>query len=191
MSTGDLLHPQEREDAAEQVAFIMERASSWYAAHLLLFIGGLMFIPGVLAITRLAGRRSRSSEFAGRILLFIGFGAFYGVFLFEMLMGRYVADGADALAATALLQTFQSGWILGVLMAAIAAFYAGVAVVTIALVRLGGLLRWSGLAFGIGFVLILAEIITAEVLFSQVGNVVILAAGIGFALEILRSSRAD
>jgi hypothetical protein len=76
-------------------------------------------------------------------------------------------------------------------MVAIAAFYIGVTVVTVALVRISGRLRWSGLAFGTGLYLVLVEIITSEVLFSQIGNAVVLAAGIGFAWELLRGNRAD
>lgn len=186
MSVGDLLHPQERMDAARQATIIIEHASRWYTAHLLLLIGLLVFIPGILALTRLAGARTPMAGYVGRILLLVGVGAFSAVFVCEMLVGRYVSDGADLAAATALLQTFQSGWVLGVLLVGAAAFFAGVAVLVIALVRTVRRLRWPALAYLLGALLILAEIITAEVRLSQIGNVVMLAASVAFARQIVR-----
>ena len=58
MSVGDLLHPEERWDAAGQAAIIFEQSSRWYVAHLLLFIGLLLFIPGILALTRLTSGKA-------------------------------------------------------------------------------------------------------------------------------------
>ena len=186
MSVGDLLHPEESMVAAKQATIIIEHASRWYAAHFLLFIGLLVFIPGILAITRLTAERTPVAGYAGRILLLIGMGAFYAVFLCEMLIGRYVSDGADLSAATALLETFQSGWVLGVVLAGVAAFMAGVAVTATALARTVRRLRWPALAFGLGALLILAEIITAEVRLSQIGNIVMLAASVAFAWHIVQ-----
>ena len=190
MSVGDLLHPEERMDAAAQATIIIEHASRWYVAHLLLFIGLLVFIPGILALTRLTAERRPMAGYAGRILLLVGMGAFYAVFVCEMLIGRYVSDGADLSAATALLETFQSGWVLGAVVAGVAAFVGGVAVNAIALVMTSGRLRWPALALGLGALLILAEIITAEVLLSQIGNVVILAASVAFAWHIVHSDQS-
>ena len=185
MSVGDLLHPEERWDAAGQAAIIIEQSSRWYVAHLLLFIGLLLFIPGILALAQLTSEQRPTAGYAGRILLMIGTGAFCAVFVCEMFIGRYVSDGADLSAAAALLDTFQSGWVLGAMLPGFAAFFGGIAVTTIALVRIGGRLRWPALLLGVGAFLILAEIITAEVLLSQIGNVVILAASVTFAWQIL------
>ena len=185
MSVGDLLHPEERWDAAGQAAIIFEQSSRWYVAHLLLFIGLLLFIPGILALTRLTSEQRPTAGYAGQILLMIGTGAFCAVFVCEMFIGRYVSDGADLSAAAALLDTFQSGWVLGALLPGFAAFFGGIAVTTIALVKIGGRLRWPALVLGVGAFLILAEIITAKVLLSQIGNVVILAASVTFAWQIL------
>ena len=133
MSVGDLLHPEERWDAAWQAAIIFEQSSRWYVAHLLLFIGLLLFIPGILALTRLTSEQRPTAGYAGQILLMIGTGAFCAVFVCEI----------------------------------------------------GGRLRWPALVLGVGAFLILAEIITAKVLLSQIGNVVILAASVTFAWQIL------
>lgn len=66
MSGGDLIHPKEKMDAADQAAVIIEHASRWYAAHLLLFIGLLVFIPGILAPTSLTAERRPAAGAAAR-----------------------------------------------------------------------------------------------------------------------------
>ena len=57
MSIGDLLHPEERMLPAEQIAIVVDHASRWYTAHLLLYMGMLLFIPGFLGLSTLTARR--------------------------------------------------------------------------------------------------------------------------------------
>jgi hypothetical protein len=192
MSVGDLFHPQESLDAAEQATIIAEDASYWYLAHLLLFIGMLLFIPGLLAIAGLTAELQPTAGYAGRILVLIGTAVFTGVFLCEMLIGRYVVDGADPSASTALLNSFQSGPVLaGPVGAGVVCWTVGIAIVVIALIRTSATFRWPVLLLGLGTILILAEIASAEVLLSQIGNIVILAGSVAFAWQIARSGRAD
>ena len=77
MSVGDLFHPPESWAAAAQVAILAESASRWYVAHLLLFLGMLLFIPGILALTSVvSSRRARGrvycsaahARFGGRLV---------------------------------------------------------------------------------------------------------------------------
>jgi hypothetical protein len=56
MSIGDLLHPEERMLPAEQIAIVVDHASRWYTAHLLLYVGILLFIPGFLGLRTLTAR---------------------------------------------------------------------------------------------------------------------------------------
>jgi len=37
----------------EQIAIVVDHASRWYTAHLLVFFGILLFIPGFLGLTAL------------------------------------------------------------------------------------------------------------------------------------------
>ena len=67
MSIGDLLHPEERMDPSEQIAILVPQASWWYTAHLLLFIGMMLFIPGLLALSALTGARKPAVGYAARI----------------------------------------------------------------------------------------------------------------------------
>jgi hypothetical protein len=193
MSVGDLMHPQESMDPAIQAAVIFEHASGasrWYVAHLLLFVGILVIIPGVLAISNLTAERTRTGGYASRVLSLIGVASFAAIFVGEMLIGRYVSDGADAAAATKLLATFQSVPILGAVMLGGIAFFLGVAALALPLIRAGGPGRWPALAFVIGALLIGAEIISAQVLLSQIGNLTFLGGGILFAREISKRRQA-
>ena len=189
MSVGDLIHPQESMDPAVQAAVIFEHASHasrWYLAHLLLFAGILVIIPGILATSDLTAQRTPRGGYAARILSLIGVASFAAIFVGEMLIGRYISDGADASAATTLLKTFQSGPILGAVMVGGIAFFLGVAAMAVPLIRAGGRRRWPALAFVVGALLIGGEIITAQVLLSQIGNLAILGGGILFARQILQ-----
>src|SRR5580765_4843191 len=94
MSVGDLFHPPEKWEAAAQVAILAESASRWYVAHLLLFVGMLLFIPGILTLTKVAADRRPAAGYAARLLLLASVGALSAVFVFEMLLGRFISVGA-------------------------------------------------------------------------------------------------
>ncbi len=186
MSVGDLFHPPETWEPAEQVAILADSASRWYVAHLLLFVGMLLLVPGFLALTKVAADRRPAAGYAARLLLLISVGAFSAVFVFEMLLGCFIAGGADQSAAVALLETSQSPGIFMALLPGLLAFFIGTALTVMSVASTPGPFRWPALAFALGASLILGEIILAEVLLSQIGNIIILVAGIGFARVLLR-----
>ena len=186
MSVGDLMHPHESWDPMAQVAIVAESASRWYVAHLLLFVGMLVFVPGILALSEVVAKRRPAAAYAARVLLVASVGALSAVFVCEMLLGRFVSQGADRAAAVALFETFQSGAVLGALMPGLLAFFIGTALFVTPLASTTGPFRWPALCFALGAILIMGEIILAEVLLSQIGNVLILVAGIAFARLLLR-----
>jgi hypothetical protein len=173
MSIGDLVHPEERMAPAEQVAILVNDASRWYRAHLLLFIGMMLFIPGLLALAGLTEARKPAVGYAARILVLVGTAAFSAIFVGEMLVGRFVLDGADPAAATDLLESMFSGPLLAAVGPAMLAFFVGSALFGIPLIRAGGGFRWAAGAILIGVLLILGEILSAQVLLSQIGNVLV------------------
>jgi hypothetical protein len=187
MSIGDLFHPPESWDPNIQVAILEGSATRWYAAHLLLFIGTLVFIPGILELTRLGASRNPRSAYGARILMVMSVGALSAVFVFEMLLGRFVSEIADHALAVALLETFQSAPVFAVLLPALLAFFGGTALFVFSLAPLAAPLRWPAFALSLGAVLIFGEIVLAQVLLSQIGNILIFLAGIGFARVLLRA----
>lgn len=173
MAVGDLLHPVERMAAADQAAILVDHAARWYTAHLLLFIGILLFVPGLLALAALTETRKPAAGHAARILIVVGTAAIASIFVGEMLVGRFVLDSANSAAATKLLESMFSGPMLAAVGPALLAFFIGTALFATPLMRAGGS---AGRAAGIilmGTVLILAEILSAQVLLSQIGNILI------------------
>jgi len=187
MSIGDLFHPAEHPRAAAQVAIIVHSASRWYAAHLLLFAGLLLLVPGFLAITNVAMDRRPAAGYAARLLLLVGVGAFSAVIAFEMLLGRFISERNDQAAAAALLDTFQSPEIWMALVPGLLAFFIGIALAVVSLASAGDPFRWPALGYALGASLILGEIILSKVLLSQIGNIIMFVAGTAFARLLLRS----
>jgi hypothetical protein len=186
MSVGDLFHPAESWAATAQVAILGESASRWYVAHLLLFVGMLLFIPGILALTRVVGNRRPAAGYVARLLMLVSVGALSAVFVFEMVLGHFISAGASQAAAVSLLETFQSPAIFAALMPGLLAFFIGTAFAVVPLASTAGPFRLPALGFGLGAILIMGEIILAKVLLSQIGNITMLVAGIGFARSLLR-----
>jgi hypothetical protein len=148
----------------------------------------LVFVPGLLALPELVAKRNPTAGYVGRILLIMGAAGFSGVFVGEMLIGRYAMDGADQVAETALISTVQSTLLSGPAILAAIAFVGGVGLLAAMLARAGGVQRWAGFALAFGLLLILVEIASANVLFSKIGNILILAGCVGFAWHIRRGN---
>ncbi len=191
MSAGDLLHPAETHVAVDQIAIVAESMSRWYAAHLLLFLGMILLVPGLLVLTGAAMERRPAAGYVARLLVLASVGAFSAVLGFEMLIGRFLADGGDQQAATALLDTFQSPAIAAAIGPVLLAFFAGTALVVRAFASSGDPFRWPAAVLGLGALLILGEIVLADVRLSKIGNVLILLAGVAFARVLLRRPDAS
>jgi len=186
MSIGDLIHPEERMNSAEQIAILVDHASRWYRAHLLLFIGMMVSIPGLLALSSITAERKPVAGYAARILTLIGAAALASIFVAEMLIGLLVTDGGDSAAATHLLEITLSGPIVAAVIPGLLAFFVGIAVFAGPLLKAGGKLRGIAALYSIGALLILAEIISAQVLLSQIGNILIFCGGTATAWLILQ-----
>jgi hypothetical protein len=117
-------------------------------------------------------------------------GALSAVFVFEMVLGRFISEGADQRSAVALLKTFQALTIFGVLGPGLLAFFIGTGLAVSALATPAGPLRVPALGFGLGALFILGEIVLAIVLLSQIGNILIFVGGIALARVLLRDPDA-
>ena len=173
---------------SEQIAIIAVHASRWYTAHLILFVGLMLLIPGLLALTGLAGARRPAVGYAARILVLAGVAGLASIFVGEMLVGRFVLDGADPTAATDLLESMFSAPMVAVLGPAMLAFFLGTAVFAVPLMRMGGGMGWAAGTILLGTLLILAEILSARVLLSQIGNILAFCGSTAAAWLLLRGS---
>lgn len=177
------MHPPESWDSAAQVEIIASSAGRWYLAHLLLLVGILLFVPGMLGLTRTVALHRPALGYASRVLVLMSVGALAAVFTFEMLLGGFVV--ANRVGAVALIETFNSQ-VLVALLPGLLTFFVGTGLFVTPLASTAGPLRWPALCFGLGALLILGEIISAQVILSQIGNVLIFMAGIGFARVLRR-----
>lgn len=177
MSIGDLLHPEERMLPAEQIAIVVDHASRWYTAHLLLYVGMLLFIPGFLGLSALTARLKPVQGYVARILIMIGTAGFASIITGEMLASRLVLDGVGNAAPISLWTNLFMGPVVAAVGPALLAFFVGTFMFAIPLLRGSGRLRRPVALIVIGAVFVLAEILTARVVFSQIGNVVVLFGG--------------
>jgi hypothetical protein len=184
MAVGDLLHPKETSDISGQAAIIVEQATRWYLAHLLLLIGLVLFVPGLLTLADLAAARRPRVGYAARVLVVIGLAGVSAVFVAEMLAGRL---GSLGVAATEeFLDTMFSGPIAGPMMPVGLAFFVGAAVFAVPLIAGSGPLRWPAVVLLAGTLLVLAEILSSQVLLSQIGNLLVWGGSAAFAWLLVR-----
>jgi hypothetical protein len=184
MAVGDLLHPKETSDIGQQAAIVAAQATRWYLAHLLLFIGLVVFVPGLLTLADLAAARRPRVGYAVRMLLVGGVGGSAAIFVAEMLVGRFGSLGAAA--TEELLETMFSGPIAGPMLPVALALFVGAAVFAAPLIASGRPLRWSAVVLLVGTLLVLAEIISSQVLLSQIGNLLIWSGSAAFAWLLVR-----
>jgi hypothetical protein len=184
MAIGDLLHPKETSELSGQAAIIVEQATRWYLAHLLLLIGLVLFVPGLLTLTNLAAARRPRVGYTARVLTVIGVGGTAAIFVAEMLAGRFGSVGAAA--TEDFLDTMFSGPIAGPIVPVALAFFVGAAVFAVPLIASSGPLRWPAVVLLVGVLLVLAEIMTSQVLLSQIGNLLIWSGSVTFAWLLVR-----
>ncbi len=186
MSTGDLLHPQESADAARQAAIIAEQPDRWYLAHVLLFIGFVILIPGLLTLTGEAVARWPRAGLAARLLVVCGTSGLTAIFAAEMLAGRL--GSTDPAATTKLLEAlFSSSVVVPILIVGLG-FFIGTAIVAIRMIRDARPLRWPAIFLLAGLLLVMAEIASSQVVLSQIGNVMIWLGTLGFAWRLRRAA---
>lgn len=189
MSIGDAVHPAESWDAGAQIEILTQGAVRWHLAHLLLFLGALAFIPGILALTRMGAIRNPVAAYTARVLVLMSVGGWSAVLGFEMLLGSFLVGGAEPGTAVELMEAFQSPQVFLPILAGVLAFFLGTGFLVWSLGTLGPAMRWPAVVFALGASLILGEIVSSQVLLSQIGNVLILVAGIRFSMLLLEAER--
>jgi hypothetical protein len=187
MSIGDLLHPEERMSPVEQIAIVVDHASRWYTAHLLLFFGLMLLIPGLLGLTTLTAMLKPVVGYAARVLIMIGAAGMASIVTGEMLASRLVLDGVGNAAPISLWTNLFMGPVAAAVGPALLAFFVGTFMSAIPLLRGSERLRWPVALVVVGVLFVLVEVLTSRVLFSKIGNVVVLCGGAATAWLIART----
>jgi hypothetical protein len=187
MSIGDLLHPEERMSPVEQIAIVVDHASRWYTAHLLLFFGILLYVPGFLGLTACTVMLKPVLGYAARSLIMIGAAGLASIVTGEMLASRLVLDGVGNAAPVSLWTNLFMGPVAVAVGPALLAFFVGIFLFAMPLFRGSERLRRPVALIVIGVLFVLVEILTARVVFSQIGNIVVLCGSAEAAWLIARA----
>ncbi|HUR33526.1 MAG TPA: hypothetical protein VM032_07000 [Vicinamibacterales bacterium] len=100
------------------------------------------FCPRHPRVNGAGADRKAAAGYAARLLLPVSVGALSAVFVFEMLLGRFILAGADLSTAVSLLHTFQASAIFGALGPGLIAFFVGAALVVVPLLFAASPFRW-------------------------------------------------
>jgi hypothetical protein len=131
--------------------------------------------------------RKPALGYAARILIMIGAAGFASIVTGEMLASRLVLDGTGNAAPISLWANLFMGPVAAVVGPAVLAFFLGTMIFAIPLLHGSTRLRWPVALIAIGVLFVLAEILTARVMFSQIGNIVALCGSAWAAWLIARS----
>jgi hypothetical protein len=117
----------------------------------------------------------------------IGTAGFASIVTGEMLASRLVLDGVGNAAPISLWTNLFMGPVVAAVGPAVLAFFVGTIMFAIPLLRGSERLRRPVALILIGVLFVLAEILTARVVFSQIGNIVVLCGSAEAAWQIARA----
>jgi hypothetical protein len=150
----------------------------------------LLFIPGFLGLSALTAKLNPVLGYVARVLIMIGAAGFASIITGEMLASRLVLDGVCDAAPISLWTNLFMGPVAVAVGPALLAIFVGTFMFAIPLLRGSKRLRRPVALILIGALFVLAEILTAQVLFSQIGNVVVLV-GSAEAAWLIARDRSD
>jgi hypothetical protein len=102
----------------------------------------------------------------------VGVAGISSIIAVEMLLARFAEEGGDAAATATLLDAMGSPAIIVPLAVVTLGLFIGAWLFAVPFMLDGDRLRWPATLVALGLVLILIEIVSAQVVFSQVGNVI-------------------
>lgn len=154
-AVGFLLHPRVTEDAAEQLAIVAAQPGRWALAHLLILLGGLLFIPAALGVAGHLAGRAAWAGLLGTSLATVG-ALFVGVVIgVDAFAPSAFADlpAAERAALTPAMAALLEGRGLVPLANLVALLSLGFVVLAAALLVGRRAPRWASVALGLGALL--------------------------------------
>jgi hypothetical protein len=110
---GELLHPQNLPDPAQQLATVAADPGRWYLAHLLSLLGFALLVPAILGLAQLVGRRRAALADLGGALALLGVLASVGLLTLDGFgvwqMAQPAADRAEMAALLERIFTSPGG----------------------------------------------------------------------------------
>ena len=185
---GMIVHPESKSDVADQLAVVSSNMDAWYAAHLIIAVSLVLFVPAVLGLMHMLREREVAYGHLGGGLALVGLLATAGIVAMEGFVGWQAgaASGSDAAAMTALFErvTETTGIVIPFFVMSYA-FTVGMLFLAAGLYRAHAVQSWTAAMLGIGSIVLgvgfamtddVVSIIGAAVLrvgFVQVGRMVL------------------
>lgn len=152
---GEAIHPDDKSNAADELALVADNLGRWYAAHLVELIAFALMIPAVLGLAHLIHERKPGLAYTGGGLSLIGIVAVAAVIGADGFAGYFVAEaGAGSPTAVAVFDSLmESGRMIPVYIATLLVGI-GLIVTAVGLYRSQVVAPWSAGAIALGALLI-------------------------------------
>jgi hypothetical protein len=157
----EILSPDLRVDAAEQLGVIAAHPDRWYWYTVLLVAGLATCIPATLGIARLAASRLAR---VGAVVFGAGVVIAVGDAMAQLYVWQMVSGDADRTQMAALMDRFeQAPGAAAVFGPGGLAYVVGTVLLTVALLRSHSVPAWVAVAFGAGLLLNIAGFVISSV----------------------------
>lgn len=151
---GEVLHPDNRSDAADQVGVVAGGIDRWYAAHLVLLAAFILLVPAVVGLAHLLHRHRPMAAFAGGGSALAGTLAVAALIGADGIAGYYVVREADASTAAAVWDGLMDGAGMVPVYLVTLLFSIGLFVLALGLYRARTVAPWAAMALMAGAVLL-------------------------------------
>lgn len=152
---GQLIHPVDKTDAADELAVVARNLDRWYAAHLILLVSLVLMIPAVLGLAHLIHERRSTLAYTGGALSLIGVVAVAAVVGADGIAGYFVAAAApDSPSSVSVFDRLLNGGRMLPLYLATLLLGLGLLTLAVGLYRAKVVAPWSALAIGLGGIVI-------------------------------------
>lgn len=150
-----VVHPDDKTDAADELAVIADNLGRWYAAHVLMFVGFILLVPAILGLAHMLHERRPTLAFVGGGLSMIGIVGVAAVTGADGFAGYYLAKHVgETSAGVAMMDDLMTGARIMPLLLTSLLVAAGIFVMAVGLVRAQVVAPWTAFALMLGAVAI-------------------------------------
>jgi hypothetical protein len=92
----EIVHPEEKTNAGDQLAVVANNLDQWYVAHLMAAIAVVLMVPAVLGLMHMLREREVAYGHVGGALAMLGLLALAGIVAMELVLWQMGTIGANA-----------------------------------------------------------------------------------------------
>jgi hypothetical protein len=191
---GMIVHPESKSDVGDQLAVIAGNMDEWYAAHLIIAVSLVFFVPAVLGLMHMLREREVAYGHLGGGLALVGLLATTGIVAMEGFVGWQAgaASGTDAAAMTALFErvTETTGVVLPFFVMSYA-LAVGMLFLAAGLYRGRAVQSWTAAMLGIGPVVLSIGLSMADDVVAIIGAGILLVGFFQVGRMVMTESDED